>query len=94
VVTDATDDIFGLNKIHQSLLRTSKSFMGNWLSYYILPAVGAILFLGLSLPQVDRFLYPYIPDIYYRIIAKGLIVLVVLFIIGLWLGPNPNGTQG
>lgn len=48
---------------------------------YVLPIVAAILFLLLSYPQFDIFFSKYISDFKYRLFAKALIVLVILFIL-------------
>jgi len=48
--------------------------------YYLLPIIGALTFIILSLPLITEIFADWIPYIYYNIFAKALILLVVLFI--------------
>lgn len=52
------------------------------LSYrcYILPIIGAITYILLSLPIINTIFTDWIPDYTYQIVIKALIILVVLFL--------------
>lgn len=52
------------------------------LSYrcYILPIVAAIVYVILSLPVVNAVFYDWIPDYYYSILVKSVILLIILFL--------------
>ena len=58
-----------------------KSTTSKVIHYLAVAVIGALLFIILSLPQVDAALAVYIPDLYHRIIAKGLIFLVVIYLL-------------
>lgn len=47
---------------------------------YILPIIGAIIYIILCLPIVVNIFNDWIPYYYYNILIKALIILVVLFL--------------
>ncbi len=52
------------------------------LSYrcYILPIIAAIVYYIFSIPIVDRMFHDWIPNNYYNIMVKGLLLLIILFL--------------
>ena len=42
---------------------------------------GAVLFVALSAPPVDRFFAAYVPNPTYRLVAKALIIFLILYIV-------------
>lgn len=52
------------------------------LSYrcYILPLVGGITYYILAYPTVDTMFSQWIPDPYYALMVKGIILIIVLFL--------------
>lgn len=59
--------------------------------YYIVPFVGALTYLVLSIPFVENVFKDWIPDHLYYKIAKAVIIILILFItlriIDLWHDP-------
>ena len=47
---------------------------------YILPVVGGITYVLLSLPTVVAAFEQWIPDYYYAMVTKALILVIILFI--------------
>lgn len=47
---------------------------------YFLPIIGGILFYILCLPNVEAGFTIWIPNVYYRLFAKALLVVCILFI--------------
>jgi hypothetical protein len=48
---------------------------------YVLPIVGVSIFYLLSIPKVSEVFSDWIPDTFNSIVSKGLILLVVLFLV-------------
>lgn len=53
------------------------------LSYrcYILPVTAAVTYIFLSLPRVSTVFNDWIPNYYYSVLCKALIILVTVFLI-------------
>lgn len=69
------------------------------LSYrcYILPTVGMISYLFFALPSVNVVFQDWIPDYYYAIVMKSLLILIILFVTCrimdiIWSDPCHNTT--
>lgn len=48
--------------------------------YYLLPIIGAITYIILSMPLIDRILADWIPHKGYLIFVKAVIILLILFV--------------
>ena len=48
---------------------------------YVIPIIGALTYYFLSLPFVDKVFKDWIPDKYNAIFSKGLLILIVLFLV-------------
>lgn len=47
---------------------------------YILPLLGGIFYVFLSLPKIEEIMTDWIPDFYYRLYTKCILLIVFLFL--------------
>ena len=63
------------------IYQCSNNFWYKVIYYWMLPILTMIFFIILSLPSVDAFFAVEIPNFYYRLYVKALILFVIVYIL-------------